>query len=1172
MRLRHLRTGRERRLLPPSPAAAAASCFATDGSGHVAVAEQGPDPRVWVYRLAAPAASTSTTADDDDATSAAAAAEPQLLAELAVSADLGVAALALSADGELLAVATAPPRAALSVWRWRRRELLASAPLLEGEATGAGDLAAAVRCLSFHPAETSLLLATAGAGGSDDSIGSSDGGGGGGGGTSGAWLWQLQRLPDGHHLEPRPLALPGSGGSGSGGSGSARATCHAWAPEGAYLGCAGGGVWLADPETGACAAAVVKPRPLAAAEPVTSVAVNAEVVAVCYGGGSSGGTADSRRPPLRLFERRTGTDGRVELRPAGDVPSTAGAAAVCLGGAQHRSALVATGDGALLLAELPAAHSGGGGRLAGEVLDLVPPAHSCATAFANDCVADAGATDAAAAAADDHQTLPSAEGASAAAGEAAAAAAAERARIASGLDDVRRELAALLAEDAAAPAAQRLPPEALVLDGARLAALRAAADAEAGALRAALSEAAARDEIVAARIKAEFWDSLAVKPAAVGGVQAADALVWNFPLAAEADEGKQEGQAAAAGDGAGRGLSYAVVAAQRVAELGLAGSSSSGGNHGSSGGGATHAAEAAASPWPPAERLLYGDLEVTTPARKRAQALLLRRAAREARAAFNAELEAAARRKRAEADRAADAAARLGDLGRELARLAPGAFEGGGAAAAAADGADSAAAQSVAVRWAPEEDLGAMLFGPQGAADEEEGGDGSTATSGAAAAGGARGARASAGAGHGQPPPSSSGGGALERGLLDMMGGSLTRAPDAAAAELAAARPAWMDGDPAGFSEQQRREFEEHMTKQRAASDERARRRVAVEQERRALRAAAAEAAAKFDEALAALAARRLGVVARAAAFEGRAARLEADADAADAAGEAAEAAALGRARAAREATAAAERNLAEARTLAAALQERAAAAQAEEKAADRAFKRDFAHSTPEAPAAPAKLAALYRQRVAAAAAADEAGAAAAAAAAGTPEPPEAGSAALVWATQAGEQQQPSPSLFDGPQLMVAELPDSARPDGVDAATWAAFVKTRAARARLEIKARDDAAASARAARLVAALEARRARHAAAAEAAEADAAALRAARAAACLDVECAFSLRAGQVEAEPRGVGATDARAVLVRRGAVEALNGAVRAKGRGKLALLAKMRDFSRGNREIEWENDR
>lgn len=53
---------------------------------------------------------------------------------------------------------------------------------------------------------------------------------------------------------------------------------------------------------------------------------------------------------------------------------------------------------------------------------------------------------------------------------------------------------------------ERLPPPYWHL----LQELREAADAEAAALKASLSEAVARDEIVAGRIKAEFWDSMEV--------------------------------------------------------------------------------------------------------------------------------------------------------------------------------------------------------------------------------------------------------------------------------------------------------------------------------------------------------------------------------------------------------------------------------------------------------------------------------------------------------------------------------------------------------------------------------------------------------------------------------------------------------------------------------------
>lgn len=62
---------------------------------------------------------------------------------------------------------------------------------------------------------------------------------------------------------------------------------------------------------------------------------------------------------------------------------------------------------------------------------------------------------------------------------------------------------------------------------------------------------------------------------------------------------------------------------------------------------------------------------------------------------------------------------------------------------------------------------------------------------------------------------------------LQMMGGRLERSGDEVA-ELVAGRPAWMAGDPAGFSEEQLRLYKEHAAREAAAIEERMKRKAVM--------------------------------------------------------------------------------------------------------------------------------------------------------------------------------------------------------------------------------------------------------------------------------------------------------------------------------------------------------
>ncbi|KAI8473608.1 MAG: hypothetical protein J3K34DRAFT_518892 [Monoraphidium minutum] len=827
--------------------------------------------------------------------------------------------------------------------------------------------------------------------------------------------------------------------------------------------------------------------------------------------------------------------------------------------------------------------------------------------------------------------------AAAAARDEEARGAAARGAAAAALEALRARLGALLARNAAAPEGERLSEEEVIVDVGRLQELRSEADAEASALREALADAAARDQIVAGRIKAEFWDSMQVKPAAVTGVLCGQE-VWNFLLAAEdgaryaaaaALRGAELLEAAALGlgpaggaaaprpRGESAGAAPAACAADAAAPAaageasgaaaplsarrggageggatadgaptspspracavaaGAAGAAAAGAGAAAGGGEAADLLEALAAGRAVAPaRLLYRDLEVTTPARKAAQAELYRRMARDLQAGFNAEFDALAGRKRGDAGRIADANARLDELERELAKISPagaagaeGGSSGGGEAGPAGGGCGQQA--RVAVKWAAVEDLEESVFSVK--PEEIKAPKYQSAAARAAPAAEAR-RRAAADD-------------AFGRALDDMMGGALVRAGDEVA-DLAAARPGWMNGNPQDFTEEQLREYKEYAAREKAAIEERVKRAAAMEQERRALRAAAEDVASKarFDEALAALARRRLDVLAELCSLQGRAARLEADAEAARAASEEAEGAALARAAEARERRAAVEKELADARAALAAQQERAAALHADEKAMDRALRREFHEA--DAPAL-ARLTALYKARAAppsgggggarggGTGAGGVAGAgglwAAAPAPAASPRqplgaggatPPAAASAAAAAALLGGGA--PPPELL--------ALEESQRPEGLEPAAWERFLDYRSRRGRLEALARDEASKAARAARWAAALESEAASLSAAAAAADADAAALRGARRAAALDLELRFRLQSGQVEAEPEGAEALLGGAVMVGRGLVEGLNGAVRAKGRQKVELLGQIKDFKHGIYAMQWANKR
>jgi len=152
--------------------------------------QQGPKPSVWVYS----------------------ASNLQQLATLPERAELRYHALALSRDGELLAVATGEPGPALAIWQWRKQQLLASVSVEHP-----------ITKLGFHPADPGKLLSIrmpnrigsiAATSQSERQVGAE------------MEVWTLERLWTGFHLAPRLLRLKEEDSTVQ-----HTPTCFAWSPE-----------------------------------------------------------------------------------------------------------------------------------------------------------------------------------------------------------------------------------------------------------------------------------------------------------------------------------------------------------------------------------------------------------------------------------------------------------------------------------------------------------------------------------------------------------------------------------------------------------------------------------------------------------------------------------------------------------------------------------------------------------------------------------------------------------------------------------------------------------------------------------------------------------------------------------------------------------------------------
>ncbi len=300
---------------------------------------------------------------------------------------------------------------------------------------------------------------------------------------------------------------------------------------------------------------------------------------------------------------------------------------------------------------------------------------------------------------------------------------------------------------------------------------------------------------------------------------------------------------------------------------------------------------------------------------------------------------------------------------------------------------------------------------------------------------------------------------------------------------------------------------------------------------------------------------------------------------------------------------------LADVSALANEAQEHAAAIATEERTLDRALKKEFGSDADGAGSHFARLAQLYKQRLApppdASAATAPAGSSSSGAELAFPAQATAGSAAAHGSATASAMAALSPrhaaaaaaagagpAALALPPMDVTPLPPSARPEGLDEVVWERFIEFRQQRGVLELAAREEGSNVARLRRQMAHLAAADAAAAARADALSCEVEALREQRRAALYDVDVRLRLKQGQVEAQPGGLNSTSSSdrdgsssssngsggasgkdaVAFVPRALVEGMNGVICKKGTAKVELLREMADFKRGIYLLQWENEK
>lgn len=734
----------------------------------------------------------------------------------------------------------------------------------------------------------------------------------------------------------------------------------------------------------AAAWAGLRARPLRSAQHVPAHARASGGVAVAPGGhllasGAADGTVALRNMSLITLAAQQGGDGAG----AGLHDITAGGVVTVSFDATGRYLASAGADGALFVYELVGNSVAGPQHLVTPPPPAAPPALPVGSAAASRAEGGDDFDDPA------ELTVVAAARREAAMGgvEGAAGGESKRAAVANRLATLRSRIADLLAANEAAPELERLTRNDMIVDVGLVEELQRETENRVAAVQAAVKKEHLRTELLAERVRRMVWDSMAVKGAVISGLRA-PVRVHNFPLTQPGQHERVLKQvtmlrrvelaeqaalgvipyglmfrgkglegllgeddladgthstadiAAAVAAAAAATAAAAAASANAVGAAGAAAPGSAGTGAGAGAGGAAPASEL--------DALLYSDFDVYCNTRKALQVQLLKQKMRDVQAGFNTDFNKVAAAKKADCDRIADLNARLDDTLKDLRKLGAGPPAGlldeRFSLSAQQDTRDNIAATVLMVR---EEEVGAERYvSPAERAKQE-------AARKADEDAAKRSAKDNAG----------------ERALRQMMGGTLAARGGGhdESNPFSLPKPAWLVAlgvepdavNPKLITEEQNRELKEWQAKEKSLQEERAKRITVLEMELRTAKAAVEELVGRFDDSLAALAARRHRAAAEVCALESRIVMLAASVGRCAKTSEAVERGLLARLGAAKEAHGRAASELSERRAALAELESRQAQLGADERLMDRNFKKEFA----EADIHLNRLLQLYRAR-----------------------------------------------------------------------------------------------------------------------------------------------------------------------------------------------------------------
>lgn len=758
------------------------------------------------------------------------------------------------------------------------------------------------------------------------------------------------------------------------------------------------------------------------------------------------------------------------------------------------------------------------------------------------------------------------------------------------IEGLRQAFQNILEESENAPELERLGPEDLVVDVRMCAAMDAAGRQRVQKIVDEILRDIKVNEVIHQRMKAMVWDAMEVHGQVVSGLQSL-VIVRNFPLPKEGDEDRLGNRAALLRQVEMQEEQYMVQETgderfrtkQTFAKKEEASTSGAGAAATTPGAASDppkllprtstmaqgdevlqNISENGDGPRQGIEKLMYSPFDLSYPNRRVTQIYLIRSRVRQIKRAFNVRFSEIAKRKQAEVDRILDTNQRIHEIFKDLERLnrLP-----GGLPSDQPLSMDASVMEPLFVP--PTDDLEEQrsvltvkdsevpverYLSPEEHARLE-------------AAQRAEEARLAA----------LKKDDVFDRALKMMMGGAL-ESHGAEDDEFELVKPEWMNGDPSKFNEEKIKQLRAFQAREKQIEEEKEKKRAALEREIKALKGTIDEGAKKFDEALTELYRSRLATKTQVHELEMRMVRLAAGLDSLRQYSAQSEAKLLSKLEELSSVKAQAEKAAAELRhhvDMRAVFIENLAA---EDKAMEKAFKKEFAEAGDYLPA----LLQLFKRRQPCRRA-------------DVPVELQGNPAARKWAhtrqddrpASAAPESDPDKEPFAGihrgynepypeagrreVELDYFEPLDAAQdlPEGLPYSLWERLVEVRAHKIESELRLRAEQRLFEDMQRKLVQLQREETARARELEACQEELRGYHDRRETLLNDLEIPLTLRQGQVEVDDPEPGDDS---MLLHRSVVEKVNEVIREHGDKKVEILTAIKDFKKGIYELQWTNQR